>query len=127
MSGAVAALERGEETVVGMIDEFRARRDLVLEELARLPGVSCVSPAGAFYVFPDFSSHYGPGEGSMELVDYLLEEARVAVVPGVAFGHDNHIRISFTSPQEVLREGIARIEAALVKQGRKRQESTCNA
>ena len=113
MTGALAALRDAEPDVRAMIDEFRIRRDLVVEGLNALPGVRCSPPAGAFYVFPHVADCYRQGEGSTEFAERLLEEARVAVVPGAAFGNDAHVRLSFACSREDLREGLRRMAAML--------------
>ena len=114
MKGALAALEGAEADVESMIREYRARRDLLVEGLNRLPGFECRPPSGAFYAFPRVTGCYRPGRpGSVAFAEFLLDEARVAVVPGEAFGTDEHIRISFACSRPELAEGLARIEAAL--------------
>jgi aspartate aminotransferase len=113
MSGAVAALRHAEPDVRAMIDEFRFRRDLVVAGLNAMPGVSCRPPAGAFYAFPRVADHYRDGEGSVGFAERLLEQARVAVVPGAAFGDDAHIRLSFACSREDLREGLSRMATLL--------------
>jgi aspartate aminotransferase len=114
MRGALAALAGAEPDVRRMIAAFEARRDAVMARLGSIPGVRCVKPAGSFYVFPDVSELYGDGRrGSVELAEYLLESAGVALVPGLAFGNDNHVRISFACSRESLDAGMARIEEAL--------------
>ena len=113
MTGALAALRSAEPDVRAMIDEFRIRRDLVVEGLNALPGVVCGPPAGAFYAFPHVAGCYRPGEGSTEFAERLLEEARVAVVPGAAFGNDDHVRLSFACSRDDLREGLRRMAAML--------------
>jgi len=114
MSGALAALESAEPEVEAMIAEYAVRRELVSRRLAAMAGVVCVPPAGAFYAFPDVSGCFGEGRaGSLELAEYLLEEAGVAVVPGGAFGADDHIRISFACSRERLEEALGRMAAAL--------------
>ncbi len=118
MKGAAAALELAENEVVTMIEEFRRRRSLMVEGLNAIPGVHCVEPRGAFYAFPDVSSYFQEGEGSVALTEYLLDEAGVAVVPGIAFGNDDHVRLSFTSPASVLEEGLARMKRALLQRPR---------
>ncbi len=95
------------------------RRELACRELAGLPGVTLVRPAGAFYVFADFSRHYGrvlagrPVQGSGELAEYLLEQAGVAAVPGVVFGDDRCLRLSFATSTEELSVAMQRIRKAL--------------
>ncbi len=114
MAGALTALREAGDAAAEMREEYRKRRDLVLELLAEMPGVECVAPAGSFYVFPRVDQRYrADRQGSVALAEYLLEEARVAVVPGVAFGDDNHIRISFTCSRQMLRDGLGRMAPAL--------------
>ncbi|MDX1382354.1 MAG: pyridoxal phosphate-dependent aminotransferase [Thermoanaerobaculia bacterium] len=113
MRGAVAAMHGAAEDVARMIGEFRARRDLVVAALEAIPGVSCGVPAGAFYVFPRVRDCFRAGEGSVEFCERLLEQARVALVPGSAFGADDHVRLSFSSSRQDLEEGIRRIAAAV--------------
>jgi aspartate aminotransferase len=114
MVGALAALQGAEADVEAMIAEYRARREMLIPLLNELPGVRCQPPAGAFYAFPDVSAAFAPGrQGSIEMSEYLLEKARVAVVPGAAFGADHHIRISFACSRAQLLEGVARMAEAL--------------
>jgi aspartate aminotransferase len=114
MVGALAALAGAEMAVAEMIAEYRARRELLIPRLDRLPGFRCQPPDGAFYAFPDVSAAYRPGrQGSVEFAEWLLEEARVAVVPGAAFGADDHIRISFACSRAELLAGLDRLAAAL--------------
>ena len=85
-----------------------------MKELAAIPGVSCLPPQGAFYVFPQVDALYREGiAGSVELAEYLLEHAGVAVVPGAAFGADAHVRISFACSRQDLVEGLGRIRRAV--------------
>ncbi|HEV7518304.1 MAG TPA: aminotransferase class I/II-fold pyridoxal phosphate-dependent enzyme, partial [Thermoanaerobaculia bacterium] len=85
-----------------------------IPRLNELPGFECRPPAGAFYAFPNVAACYRPGcQGSVELAELLLAEARVAVVPGAAFGSDEHIRISFACSRATLEEGLRRIAAVL--------------
>ena len=114
MVGALKALEEAGEAAAQMRREYRQRRDLVLDLLAAIPGVECLPPAGTFYAFPRVDSHYREGrQGSVALAGYLLDEARVAVVPGVAFGADDHVRISFACSRDTLRDGLERMARAL--------------
>jgi aspartate aminotransferase len=96
-----------------MIEEFRVRRDLVVDLLNAIPGVTCSPPAGAFYVFPHVAGRFRAGEGSTGFAERLLEEARVAVVPGAAFNNDEHVRLSFACSREDIREGLRRMAAML--------------
>lgn len=114
MRGAVAALEGAEDYVREMIAEYRWRRDFLIPRLNALPGISCEPPAGAFYAFPDVSACYRDGvEDSVAFSTHLLDQARVAVVPGSAFGNDDHVRISFACSRQDLARGLERIAEAL--------------
>lgn len=114
MRGALAALEHGEGDVRRMISEFAVRRNLIVDGLQTLDGVGCPTPAGAFYVFPQIAPHYREGRhGSVEMAEFLLEKAGVAVVPGAAFGTDECIRLSFACPRHDLEQAIERISRAL--------------
>lgn len=114
MKGALAALTGAEADVERMLAAFERRRDLVVRGLERLPGVTCATPPGAFYAFPNVAACYRDGRrGSLELCEHLLEEAGVAVVPGVAFGADEHIRISFACSDGELEAGLEGMAAAL--------------
>jgi aspartate aminotransferase len=114
MVGAVAALCEAEESVGPMIAAYQERRDFLIPRLAALPGFECQPPAGAFYAFPRVAGAYRPGrQGSGAFAEFLLEEAGVAVVPGEAFGSDDHIRLSFACSLETLALGIERMAAVL--------------
>ena len=91
-----------------MVVEFRARRDLIVDGLNAIPGISCRRPIGAFYVFPDIS---GTGLSGADLAERLLHEAGVCVLAGSAFGGlgDDHIRISYANSQANLIEALGRI------------------
>ncbi len=109
---SVAALAGTRESRETMVRTFAARRRRVLEILAEAPDLKVVAPLGAFYVFPSFAAYYGrsrggaPIEGSGKMADYLIDEARVALVPGDAFGSDRHLRISFAVSDKVIEEGL---------------------
>ena len=119
MHGALAALEGAEADVERMLAEYAARREDLVTRLAAIPGVRCAPPAGAFYAFPHVAEHFGPGRrDSIELAEYLLDlgvflDGRLALVPGAAFGADEHLRISFAASREALVEGARRLAAAL--------------
>ncbi len=114
MPGAARALAAAEPEVEAMIAEYAARRDLVASRLDAIPGVRCSPPAGSFYAFPDVSAHYRAGcADSVAFAERLLEEARIAVVPGSAFGADAHVRISFACSRAALEEGMERMARAL--------------
>lgn len=117
---AVAALLGPRETVESMRREFEKRRRYLLERLHGIPGVRCVPPEGAFYTFPNVSAFYGKKvargrkiSSSTELTAYLIQEARVTVVPGADFGSDKHVRISYCLGMEQIREGLERMAKAL--------------
>jgi aspartate aminotransferase len=99
--------------------EFAGRRDAIVALLAKLPGFTCVPPAGAFYAFPNVSGLFGREIGGrsvacgQDVSEALLETARVAVVPGEAFGSRDHIRISFSCERARIEEGLRRIGAAI--------------
>lgn len=104
-----------------MVKEFKKRRDYVLSRLHQIPNVSCHTPEGAFYVFPNISAYFGMEykdtyiRNSYGLAYFILKEANVAVVPGEAFGADNYIRISYSTSIENLVKGMDRISEALSK------------
>jgi aspartate aminotransferase len=116
---AVEALNGNQESVPEMVEEFRRRRDVIVEKLNAIPGVTCALPDGAFYVFPDVSSLFGRSyEGqtlsnSSDFAAYLLDRANVAVIPGVDFGDDNHIRLSYATSLKNIEEGLKRINSAV--------------
>lgn len=105
--GAIAALESSQDCVEEMRLAFAERRKAVLELLNGIPGLSCPIPEGAFYVFPNISK---TGIKSLQFCDGLLEKG-VAAVPGIAFGDDNCIRLSYATDMATLEKGMARLEA----------------
>jgi aspartate/methionine/tyrosine aminotransferase len=107
---AVEALTGPQDGVNAMIREFRARRELVVEGLNRIPGIECAMPAGAFYVFPRVS---GTGMDGATFADRLLTERGVCVLSGTAFGRvgAGHVRISYATSREHLAEAIEQIAA----------------
>jgi aspartate aminotransferase len=115
MIGALEALRHAEADAVAMITEYEARRDMLIPRLNEVPGFVCRPPDGAFYAFPHVAACYGPGRGenSVAFSEFLLEKARVAVVPGAAFGSDAHIRISFACSRATLDEGLRRMTEVL--------------
>ena len=117
---SVEALNGPQEPVAAMCVEFEKRRTYIVERLNAMPGVSCFKSNGAFYVFPNFSGVYGkttPGgkkiETSSDFAAYLLEDAKVALVPGVAFGDDRYARLSYAISMENIKKGMDRIEEAI--------------
>lgn len=113
MMGGVAALKGSQAFVHEMVAEFKARRDLVVEGLNKIPGFSCTRPPGAFYVFPSYTFNMN----SQEFADHLLLEAGVAVTAGSSFGRrgEGHIRISYATSRQHIQQGLARIAQACAK------------
>jgi len=111
----VAALTADQGPVKAMREEFERRAHYMYRRLAAMPGVRCLKPTGAFYCFPNVSATFTKlgVSGSGEFAGRLLERAKVAVVPGVAFGMDEHVRLSFATSMEQIEEGLNRIEAFL--------------
>ena len=120
---AVEALTGPQHEVATMAGEFDRRRRLIVAGLNALPGVHCVMPRGAFYAFANVAGLFGrtwrKPEGavslktSLDVTAFLLEEARVAVVPGRDFGSDAHVRLSYATSETLIREGLARMAAAI--------------
>jgi len=116
---SIEALKGPQYEVSKMKSEFQRRRNYVLMRLQSIPHASCFKPQGAFYLFPNFSSYYKKEfnnvliRNSYGLAYYLLKEAKVAIVPGDAFGTDNCIRISYATSMENLEKGMDRIIEAL--------------
>jgi len=116
---AVEALTGPQDFIKIMLAEFDKRRKYLVSELNAISGISCLTPTGAFYAFPNTSKLYGKqadGEkisSSSRLALYLLEKANVAVVPGDAFGDDNYIRLSYATSMENIKKGVKRIKDAV--------------
>ena len=110
---ALAALRGDQAPVEAMRVQFDRRRRYVADRLEQMPGVHLdAMPEGAFYIFPRVDELYGKGvAGSVAFAEALLERARVAVVPGLPFGSDRHIRLSYACSLETLTEGMDRLEA----------------
>ena len=108
---ALAAMESGYASTDAMAAEYLKRRDTIVARLRAIPGVTCVSPDGAFYAFPNVSGAYRAGiKGSGAFASALLEKAHVAVVPGEPFGSDDHVRLSYATSMENIVAGLDRIE-----------------
>lgn len=118
-AAAVAALSGPQEPVMEMLSAFAVRRKYILERLNAIPGINCRKPDGAFYAFPDVSACFGRRYGdksitsAADLATLLLEEAKVAVVPGIAFGNDNCLRFSYATSLESITEGMDRIATVI--------------
>jgi aspartate aminotransferase len=105
--GAVAALTGPQDHLKGWLEEFARRRAYAWKRFNSIPGISCVNAKGAFYLFPNISKL---GLKSMDFSAKLLDSEKVAVVPGVAFGADDYIRISYATSMANLEKGLDRIE-----------------
>jgi aspartate aminotransferase len=105
--GAIAALESSQDCVEEMRQAFAKRRQVMLDRLNAIPGLSCAKPNGAFYLFPDISK---TGLKSLEFCNALLENHQVAVIPGIAFGADQNIRLSYATDMATIEKGMDRLE-----------------
>lgn len=117
---ALEAISGDQAPVALMVAEYRRRKDYMLERINAIPGISCLKPGGSFYLFPNIKSYFGKSykgrtiSGASDLASILLEEVQVAVVPGIAFGDDNYMRLSYVCSTEQIEEGLNRI-AGLMK------------
>jgi aspartate aminotransferase len=113
---ALAALTGDQACVEQMRREFEKRRDLIVTRLNAIPGVTCAKPQGAFYVFPRLAGLYGRKlggvlvQGSLDFGRVALEQGRVATVPGIEFGADEYVRLSYACSTERIIEGMNRLE-----------------
>lgn len=116
---SVAALKGPTGPIDAMVADYAGRRQLVLSRITAMPGIQCPPPAGAFYVFPNVTGLLGRQLGgktiqtSADLAEMLLEEARIAVVPGEGFGAPGYIRISYATSRDELTEALSRMATAL--------------
>lgn len=119
LKAATEALRGPQEAVEEMRKEFAKRRDYIVERCNSIEGMNCPRPQGAFYVFPNISGLLGKSFGakrinsSTELADYLLDTAKVAVVPGIAFGAEGYLRLSYATSLDNIKKGMDRIEEAV--------------
>lgn len=120
-AAALEAIQGPQEDVAMMVDEFAKRRNVVVERLNAISGVQCLKPQGAFYVFPNIAAFIGKNVNGKSLTspcdiaDYLLEEAKVAAVPGEDFGSNAHIRLSYATSLENIEEGCRRMRDVFAK------------
>lgn len=117
---AVEALSgRSADFVKMMVERFNRRRHYIVERLLKIEGITCIMPKGSFYVFPDVKGILGRMyennliDSTVKLTEYLLNEAKVAAVPGEAFGSPGYMRLSFASSMENIEKGMDRIESAI--------------
>ena len=117
----IEALNGDQKCVQNMLVLFKERRDLIVNLLNGLPGVSCLVPAGAFYAFPDFSKFLGKEvdgkllKDTFDISEYILRSSNVVTVPGDGFGAPGHIRFSYATNKQNIEKGIKRIKIALEK------------
>jgi aspartate aminotransferase len=113
---AVEAVTGSQDSIPLMLAEYRKRRDFVISRLRSIPGVKIIEPKGAFYAYPNVSVAFHNGiDSALSFTERLLSEAHVAVVPGEAFGTDQHIRISYATSMRELERGLDRIAAFIGK------------
>ena len=118
---AIEALEKNDPTIDEMVKEFAKRRDYTYQRLTAMQGIVCNNVEGAFYLLPDVSFYFGKSDGertikdSFDFCDYILKEARLAIVPGAAFMAPDMVRIAYTNSMEKIKEGMDRMEEALAK------------
>jgi len=116
---ALAALTGPEDELQGMVKEFERRRNMAFERLSAIPELPCRKPEGAFYLFADASAYLGTTirgrsiDTSLQLCEYLLEEQKLAIVPGSVFGAEGFIRLSYAAHYDRVAEGIDRLAAGL--------------
>ncbi|WP_321429461.1 pyridoxal phosphate-dependent aminotransferase [uncultured Methanolobus sp.] len=110
----IAAIEGEQSEVELMMDEYKARRDFLVAGLNKLPGITCLKNEGAFYVFPNIT---GTGMNSEEFADFMLKNAKVALLPGTNFGHfgEGYVRLSYATSLENIEKGLKRMNEALNK------------
>ena len=118
---ALEALTGPQDSIEVMRKEFEKRRNYIVSALNSINGITCFNPKGAFYVFPNISALYGKSingktiNNSMDFASVLLDEAKVAVVPGIGFGDDNYVRLSFATSMQVIQEGMEAIKEFVSK------------
>jgi len=118
---AIAAFTGDHQIIEDRTKEFEQRKNYIVEKLNDIPEISCFDPQGAFYVFPNVSGCYGKEydgkviKDSLDFTEFILDEAKVAVVPGVAFGSDDHVRISYATSMDDIVKGIDRMTEAIKK------------
>lgn len=116
---ALAALTGPQDFIEMMVKEYDRRRRYMVDRLNTVHGVRCIMPEGAFYVFPDVSTLYGrnfkgePISGSAAFCDYMLDEWKIAIIPGAPFGADTHVRLSYTVPMDIMERALDRFEEGI--------------
>jgi aspartate/methionine/tyrosine aminotransferase len=118
---AIEAVSGPQYVISEMLDEFRKRRDYLYEELISIGRITCQKPDGAFYLFPNISKYFQKHSDEMQINNsfdlsmFLLNEAHVAVVPGIAFGKEEYVRLSYSTSMENLKEAVKRLKKAFTK------------
>ncbi|MCM1991134.1 pyridoxal phosphate-dependent aminotransferase [Oceanirhabdus seepicola] len=118
---ALEALTGDQNDVANMVKAFEKRRDFMVETVNQIDSVSCIKPKGAFYVMVNISETFGKSingkviNTSMEFAEAILEEEKVAVIPGIAFGMEGYIRLSYATSMELIKEGLKRLENFIKK------------
>lgn len=118
-AAAIAALRGPQDVLTRQCAEYQSRRDMVVNRIRTMPGLSCQTPAGAFYLFASMAGLRGKSAGEyiirsdLDFVRYMLDVAKVAIVPGAPFGVDHHFRMSFAADQAQLSEGLDRMASAI--------------
>ncbi|MDE4541768.1 pyridoxal phosphate-dependent aminotransferase [Thermoanaerobacterium sp. R66] len=116
---SVVALNQGDDTIKAMVVEFKRRRDYMLQRINKIDGLKAIAPDGAFYIIINISNFIGTEidgrkiNGSIDFANFLLEKAKVAVIPCLPFGNDNYIRVSYATSMNNIEEGFNRIENLL--------------
>ena len=116
---SITALRESQEQVDAMCGEYQKRRDYIIDALKTIEGIDCTRPSGTFYAFPNVSKLYGSKHGDRAIVDstgfcrFILDEAQVALAPGLAFGTDDFVRFSYATSMERLKTGLGRIKRVL--------------
>jgi aspartate aminotransferase len=114
---AIEALRGPQDSIKVMLAEYRKRRDYVIQRLRAMKGVTIAEPKGAFYAYPNISAAFGNGiDSALKFSERLLSESHVAVVPGEAFGTDEHVRISYATSMQELERGLDRIQHFIADQ-----------
>jgi aspartate aminotransferase len=118
-AAALEAIRGKQDDVAAMVSAFHKRRDVIVQRLNTIPGIRCLKPQGAFYVFPNVSGLFGRTfkgkilNAPCDVADFLLEQAKAAVVPGEDFGSKEHVRFSYATSLEEIEKGCAHIRAAV--------------
>lgn len=118
---AIEALTGSKESLHKMIEEFEYRRNYMVDRLNKIKGVSYIMPKGAFYIMVNIGEYFGKSvsnnviNSSLEFSKSILDEEKVAVIPGIAFGLDDYIRLSYATSREAIEEGLNRLEEYLQK------------